>query len=1449
MKKERDHGDIRGHHGRLAALLLALVLATLQVQEATVFAASESSSNCAMAEYAADEASAGNEGTDGELTGAAIEEAVSDDASREGLTDNDVSDEKASAGDKTEAAASGMSFKDGMAQEIYEDLAVPEDEGGMPVFKNYKNSLSGNVQRFTVYVETDLDTDMDGKADLVMASVQVPTDAVNGVYKAPAIFEASPYFGGTTDEIAKDTESSVFRDYARPGEQGSGKLFEYDHDYSFTEDMLYKEGTKRTPSGNVISTIDHANRKDYDCDDWYYNFSRYYGQPDAGPWFIGALSDYDYFLSRGFAVVLSPGLGTRGSEGLETCGSRAEAEAFAAVVEWINGKRRAFTDKENNIEIKADWASGKIAMEGLSYDGSLAYEVAALEPEGLVTVVPECGIASWYDYTNMQGVCHDYSNEVEGSENNGSQYDYTSHLASTNSSVFYEMLIDKFINKKDIDESSHICRLYKLYEKVLGAFCRDQYTLKGHYGYHWKSRDFYTDYKGKIKIPALIVAGLQDYNVMNKHAQLMSEACTENRILLHLGTHVKPEDMSIETSEGTYRCYKEILNLWFSHFLCGQENGILEELPPVLAQDNTDGEFKRYNSWNEIGSTNWGDKKLEIKPSDALEHRIVSGNEAKNDESREIMDPETGDPVTSTEDSHYYDIDDYYEELDISYVSPLEAGDPAGGTGDRLLTWSKYADSDMTINGSGEIHIKVKTDRVSDENFTQPVLGAMLYDISNDYFDAYELNGDNALDNIILQSNAYYWGKAAGSHDQVSYVTSRVKKHLITKGCVNLLDPHSGYYPSTSTISEDRIEAGKYYDYTVYLNPTFYTVKAGHSLVLYIYPKADSVPSNSDFTVNNAESFAYIPLNSVPQKGSVSFDSVFTEDKYGDTTLSGNIILPDEKRTVVSTVTTENYTLYSKTNSNLMVQIEKAWMDGDRLGYVYQGEAASFDPDTIHVYDGIRLLSNGDDYTIAYKNNKKATDKAELIIKFTGSYKGNKQISYPVSILKADLGEKTHVEADNVVAAATGKALKPVPEMVYASTGVVIPASQVKITYSSKTDKSIVSVNSVKDAGDYTINIEPKSANGNLTGMAFADLTVTGSADEGKLLSKASAEFKDHKNKKYVYENKEIIPELSVTLAGVNDGKELTKGVHYSVKGYQNKEPGKARLVISAIPGNELGIMGSKTVTFTITKGREFTDNKGSGFYFAADDAPYSQSGTKGKVTVKDGETWLVEGVDYTVSYSNNKAVPENNEQAVAAIKGKGKYKGSVKAEFTVLPMDINRLNITVSDKFGNTEKGYENPTVTVTDLEGKKLKPNRDYKAEKPEKDSGNAYTVIITGEGNYTGTFEGKYRYLDKQYDLSKVKNEKIPDQLITGDEARLPYTVLGKLLYTGTSKTKEPLTINEDYEISYYLNNTKTGTAKVVLKGIGKYAGTKTLSFKVTDGKKRDFLGWLIDGILRK
>ena len=80
-------------------------------------------------------------------------------------------------------------FEKGMAKQMtaYSDPETPNAES--------------EILRFCVYVETDLDTDGDGMADLVKVFVQVPKSAAQGKYKAAAVYDPTPYPAGVREKI------------------------------------------------------------------------------------------------------------------------------------------------------------------------------------------------------------------------------------------------------------------------------------------------------------------------------------------------------------------------------------------------------------------------------------------------------------------------------------------------------------------------------------------------------------------------------------------------------------------------------------------------------------------------------------------------------------------------------------------------------------------------------------------------------------------------------------------------------------------------------------------------------------------------------------------------------------------------------------------------------------------------------------------------------------------------------------------------------------------------------------------------------------------------------------------------------------------------------------------------------------------------------------------------
>ena len=450
-------------------------------------------------------------------------------------------------------------FLNGRAQPIFPYTTGEKED------QDYKYEDS-QIVRFPVYVETDYDTDADGKSDLVKAIVQLPKAVAQGDFKAATILEARPYVAGTLDENYVTLESLGLPT-----------------DGSYDMKKLHSQPAKRQPVSSA-TTVEAA--KKAKASDWYY-YSPYeyiYDYED--------LNWYDYFLVRGYAFISSAGLGTKGSEGFNTTGSDLEINAFKNIIEWVNGKRKAYTDKTSNVEIKADWATGNVAMTGLSWAGTTTFGVAATGVEGLKTIVPAAGIASWYDYFNSQGT-----------QFGNAPYSDLSWLSL-------------YVSTRMLDQDDW-AGIWQNYSNYINQLNKEQYAHDRNYSDVWKERD-YTLHPENLKTSALIVHGLNDDNVKTKHFELMYDALKKAgqdvKLYLHQGDHVYPAAMSRGygiTANG--QDFYDLLNTWLTHYLYGVDNHV-ESLPAVLAQNNYDpSKWASYDNWksNQRLFLNASSKRLE----------------------------------------------------------------------------------------------------------------------------------------------------------------------------------------------------------------------------------------------------------------------------------------------------------------------------------------------------------------------------------------------------------------------------------------------------------------------------------------------------------------------------------------------------------------------------------------------------------------------------------------------------------------------------------------------------------------------------------------------------------------------------------------------------------------------------------------------------------------------
>lgn len=721
-------------------------------------------------------------------------------------------------------------YMNGMAQPIFPYTTGEVTEG-------YSNDES-DIIRYCVYVETNYDTDDDGKLDLVKALVQIPRAAMEGNYKAATIYEARPYITGCNESM-------------NPGKNLGSE--------SYDISKLYSQPDKRVPAGTA-TTADAAAAAD--SADWYYwnPYEQMYDYED--------LNWYDYYLVRGFAVVECGGLGTKGSDGFETCGTDLEIDAFKCVIEWLHGDRVAYTDKTSNVAISADWSSGKIGMTGRSYAGTTQFGLATTGVAGLETIVPVAGIASWYEYTNSQGI-------------------------STNSLVNYSERLGWYCNGRYLDPADY-ATIAEKYGNYMYQIQQDQLKSNGDYSEHWATRDYTLDAEN-IKCPALIVHGLNDDNVRTKEFDLMYQAYQKAgvnvKLLLHQDAHLTPSypggnlEFYVDGES-----YNNVLNRWFSHYLCGVENGA-ENMAAVTAQSNVDASvWNTYDSWTtdeSIALSNADDTGTTTINSDYATQGINRRNwrDALTAGSTDVsamytMDVDADTVIKGSVAVSFTASADNYDAPETT--SPRGTVDHDNYVGDETnaLDHDNYVGAAST-DGAVTVSLPDGADLIDRDAL---MVSAMLVDIAPEgtTFPAYNTQGSYVPK--TLTAGGAWMGGGLNNYDYAELNATDVSYKIIARGWMDLCNPGAGY-DSASAGTKVALKVGENHDYTIYLQPNLYTVKEGHKLALVIYtyePGKANYSQDYQITLENASVSAEIPVDKIPAVPALPFTDVAEDAYYTD---------------------------------------------------------------------------------------------------------------------------------------------------------------------------------------------------------------------------------------------------------------------------------------------------------------------------------------------------------------------------------------------------------------------------------------------------------------------------------------------------------------------------------------------------------------------------------------
>lgn len=406
-----------------------------------------------------------------------------------------------------------------LIDQLVSDGLIPEDNhyhyfNG----KSLATFSSNDVIREVVYVESRVDTDKDGLPDLVKVSIIRPK--YQG--KIPSVMTASPYHQGTN---VKASDASLYKMEAELEVKPPHKI----QLNQPTLDLVESVGDAEIVS-EAEEKLTHINSS--------YTLN-------------------DYFLPRGFANLYVSGLGTKDSQGLMPNGSYQQIEGYKNVIDWLNGRCRAFTDHTRTHQVKADWSNGKVATTGISYLGTMSNGLATTGVDGLEVIIAEAGISSWYNYYRENGLVTSPGGYP------GEDFDSLAELTYSRNLLAGDYIRGNAAHKADL-------------EKVKKNLDRKT----GDYNQFWHDRNYLLNAE-KVKAEVVFTHGSQDWNVKPLHVYQMFNALPSHirkHLFYHNGAHVYMNNwQSID--------FRESMNALLTQKLLGQETAY--KLPRVVWQDNT----------------------------------------------------------------------------------------------------------------------------------------------------------------------------------------------------------------------------------------------------------------------------------------------------------------------------------------------------------------------------------------------------------------------------------------------------------------------------------------------------------------------------------------------------------------------------------------------------------------------------------------------------------------------------------------------------------------------------------------------------------------------------------------------------------------------------------------------------------------------------------------------
>jgi X-Pro dipeptidyl-peptidase len=626
---------------------------------------------------------------------------------------------------------------------------------------------------------------MGAQASGVRARISVRNGVTQPTFSYRDAIRETIYIQSTIDDDAKPGKDLLATDIIRPRETSAG----------LRVPVIYE----MSPYYQVLGRGNESETKQEEDGDYV---------PEKFPLF------YDnYFVPRGYAVLLQDMPGTRNSEGCMVLGGNAELAAAKATLRWLTGRGKAFRFDElgQRHEVTADWSTGKVGMIGKSYDGTIANAAASMGLPGLKTIVPISAISRWYDYHL----------------NNGAQY--------FNAFITPGLFVFAIDQTPADDEE----RTAEWVEATFGesAECEARGTAivaeagdpRADYTAFWDERDYLNDRQplpenvlypsnaGRVRASVFVAHGINDFNVKPNHFVQWWQALARNgvprKIWLSQTGHVDPFDFRRDK-------WVRTLHRWFDRWLHGIHNGIMSE--PVADIERKADEWRTYATWP---AANARRVSLWFGPSQGRRPGVLGLTRAGDEQQSYTDDPNQGEREMS---GHRFRTKPH-----------------------RLLFLTERLERDVRVSGKVPVRLSASVDQ-ADTNFT-----ALLVD----YGKATRLDHEGSGEGVRTTERESCHGLSTAEDDACYFITKKVthtsRREIVSRAWLDarhrntlregsFLEPGEGYLFEWSIFGED------------------YVFQQGHRIGIVIAGSdADwtvSDPSGAEVTVHLGGSRVLLPI-------------------------------------------------------------------------------------------------------------------------------------------------------------------------------------------------------------------------------------------------------------------------------------------------------------------------------------------------------------------------------------------------------------------------------------------------------------------------------------------------------------------------------------------------------------------------------------------------------------